>query len=967
MQAVDIKNRMDAMAAYLDQLYTTIEFKGKTCGLLASYPGFPLWIDVNRSLAGGVWVGSTRDSYKGLFLYRDGDWAQKDSGMTTAAKEGVRDIGVCPHDPRIIICTTADGVWRTTDEGENWSQVTMPDTRQYHSLAWDTESPGIVLVTCQDLKENNSQPRVARSTNYGASFSLIALPRNSGLIENYQTRDTGAVAFHDGRAIVACRYGNTPNFTWGQFWVSEDAGANFAQLWLDSGDNDERLSAWLGVRNKFMELNGPNNSQYAREEQATTTNLTNWTYKSGGVPPGRTGDYGNQLVFDAKRNRFWHPVGNKLYFTDDFGENWDHFEASGCTLYSLAVDQDSGALYLSMSGANDAASGTFISTDGGEGWHKLGTDPYVGRAIAPAYSDWPGARGVGKRALGQYFGKDVGAINVPHSVISGQGNAPGWVTSGAYGAASDEFVFGLEDGDGQDYLAPPGKAKRSYTQTDVTYRIENIAEDYSTPNLVDVYVGGIKAVANLKSKSPDNWYYEVTKSNDFFRSLDYPPRHGFHLGRMVYAARGEATKAGELKDSADESGIEKDIYDVFYGDWAMDYDPYYIFDRKQAYPETEMALHGDRTVGLPQGIAADGGYIYAHESRVAVGDRMALGARWLVAHSFLLATQWATYTRLLWALHMLRKYGKPSQKYHDPRLGWLPVTIQTLSVLDVAEEAVAKWEQTGGLGLPPASDAMVAVTDKASGFTTAIFTAFMSVLGYGCGYNRYKEYADAGAEQLCSAVWGCSPNADGKGWIDGTEYTRPNHKGGLLVAWKEGNSLHLPETSWMDKLLDGVFYDFRFPLYTTWGWRIEIGPLSPQKAQESNPIPTNMEATALAWMALRIHLAYKYGEAYPSGTWENGLNLLSGWVSGKVIDEYSSPITGASVIVVDGQQTVNPQDLTVYRRRVTTGEDGSYALPFEGAGERTLYVVKEGYKHLYKTHSFAADQNVVFPDAVLMV
>ena len=72
------------------------------------------------------------------------------------------------------------------------------------------------------------------------------------------------------------------------------------------------------------------------------------------------------------------------------------------------------------------------------------------------------------------------------------------------------------------------------------------------------------------------------------------------------------------------------------------------------------------------------------------------------------------------------------------------------------------------------------------------------------------------------------------------------------------------------------------------------------------------------------------------------------------------------MIVVDGTSTADLQDLTSYIAMAETDEYGGVSLPYRGAGTKTLYVGASGYKHVYKTYTFAQDDLIVdFPDAIL--
>ena len=235
----------------------------------------------------------------------------------------------------------------------------------------------------------------------------------------------------------------------------------------------------------------------------------------------------------------------------------------------------------------------------------------------------------------------------------------------------------------------------------------------------------------------------------------------------------------------------------------------------------------------------------------------------------------------------------------------------------------------------------------------------MTILGYGYGIPKYKPYADDAITVLRKAVWGVGPNNnDQNGYVNvggsKVEWTRPDHKGGVLTVWKRDSA-------------DGKFYHPGKSAVADLAENIVSVATTGLHQTDADPttIPTNMEGSVLTWLAMRIYLAYAYGDDYPDGTWANGLNLLSGIASGKVLkDSDSAVIVGADVILVKGTKTANPQSLTSYVARTTTDSDGAYALPFDVSGAHTIYVVKSGYKHMYKTYTIGAvDQNLVFPDA----
>jgi photosystem II stability/assembly factor-like uncharacterized protein len=96
--------------------------------------------NANRVLAGG-WVLDHEDG--GLYI-------SNDAGKTwTANKElsghSVRSLTVAPSDPKIMILgTTMDGVYRSTDSGNTWKLISPPGSKEIHeveSVAIDPKDP----------------------------------------------------------------------------------------------------------------------------------------------------------------------------------------------------------------------------------------------------------------------------------------------------------------------------------------------------------------------------------------------------------------------------------------------------------------------------------------------------------------------------------------------------------------------------------------------------------------------------------------------------------------------------------------------------------------------------------------------------------------------------------------------------------------------------------------------------------
>lgn len=993
--AQTIKDRMDAMKAYIDRLYATIQWHGKTCAVLRSYPGMPLWAKINGEA--GVWIGSTESGYKGVYLYSGGSWTQKDNGMSTAAKESVRDIAVSPHNPQTILATTtADGVWRTTDGGANWSQVlSEPGQQGYRCIAWDTQNSGKVIITgpdlgsvsyCPYIQDNiyHASPRAARSTDSGANWTTFTLPTGDGGVLNpfHYSAPPSVVAYHDGHAIISNDGTATPPARY--YWTSTNGGVDWTLQEYPYARAEERWAPFLGETAKFFSTAGQviGSGEGAKNQGIIyTTGYAPQSWFTGGPPDAGTNTNGYQLVRDTKRNRWWY-VKDAIYWSDNNGISWSN--ASIGTYFlprALAYDHANDVLYVmgvAQGGYSSSYNGVYASNDGGSIWTKISSNPYSGTAIAAVNARWGSLSKINPyKALGQWFGSHPN--RQAHSVVSGQAGVPSWVAAAASYPTYDQFTLGLDDGLAGQFLVPPAVAKRTYSTNEITYRLEQTATDYETNDIVDIYLGPTKIISDLKTACPnkDSWSAELTKSSgNFLANSHYPARHSFALGEHFYRCNNDGTKYGYFVNSRDESGFDYDIYDALrpdildYKNWPL----YWQFDRGKCYRDTLLPLKGDQTSELPNGLADDGAYIYPYESKI----RGTAYGVFPASIAFVdISTRLGNYTRILWALWLLAKRQgslseHPLAPVPDPVIGWTSEGPGTWPHLTDPEKVLAyyagQFMSNMGRGLEVASD-VTASSSILSALGTATFCAATAILAYGQGYNWYQALADDAADALCRIVWGVSPNGDGKGYVNGTELTRPDHKGGVLplYQWDATNQRFecvSPEVK--DHEIDlGGFWKIKIHNYL--GDRVWMDDvLRTQKPDDGCIIPTNMESTVIAWLCLRIYLAYKYGEAYPANTWAYGLEFSSGNVAGRVTDG-NDPVASATVILANGTQTANPQDLTGYIAVTTTDDDGSYTFRYGGTGNKTLYVVKSGYKHLYKTYNFQQpDQNIMFPEAVLV-
>ncbi len=292
-----------------------------------------------------------------------GVWKTTDGGRVWKPifdREPIASIGsiaIAPSDPNILYVGTGeadmrsditfgDGVYKSTDGGETWTNVGLRDTRHIGRILVDPHDPNVVLVAALGHAYGpNPERGVFRSSDGGKTWQKVL----------YKDADTGAIdlCFDPGNSRVV-----------------------YAALW------QTRRPPW----STYPPLGGPGSGLYKSTDGGVT-----WRQLTGhGLPPGEWGRVGIAVAQANGRERVYAVIDARdggLYRSDDAGETWQHVGADrriwgrgwyfgGVTLdprnpdivyvanVSLYRSTDGGQTFLALKGA-----------PGGDDYHSLWIDP----------------------------------------------------------------------------------------------------------------------------------------------------------------------------------------------------------------------------------------------------------------------------------------------------------------------------------------------------------------------------------------------------------------------------------------------------------------------------------------------------------------------------------------------------------------------------------------------------------------
>ncbi len=233
------------------------------------------------SVDGGVW----KTTNAGL------TWSQISDGQTNPS---VGALAIAPSDPRTIYVGTGeadmrsdmaygDGMYRSTDAGAHWEHIGLADTRHIGKILIDPHNPNLVLVAALGhAYAANEERGVFRTTDGGKTWTKAL----------YKGPDVGAIDLA---------------------WDPTDPSVVYATMW------QARRTPW----SQYPPDQGPGSGLYKSTDEGKT-----WTELQGnGLPPKPYGRIGVSVATNSNGMDVYALVsalksGSGLYHSNDGGKTW---------------------------------------------------------------------------------------------------------------------------------------------------------------------------------------------------------------------------------------------------------------------------------------------------------------------------------------------------------------------------------------------------------------------------------------------------------------------------------------------------------------------------------------------------------------------------------------------------------------------------------------------------------------------
>ena len=292
--------------------------------------------------------------------------------------------GIADQPSTYFMGTTGGGVWKTTNDGQDWHNISDGefDVASIGGIDVANSDPNVIYVgTGSACMRGNIQTGrgVYKSTDGGNSWSFVGLP-DAGLI--------GKVAVHpkdaDVAYVAAVGHPFGDNEQRGVFRTT-DGGENWEKVLYISDStgvvdlalnpNNPReiyAGAWSGQRTPWTMVSGSKEGGIYK----STDGGDNWTELTNGLPQGVVGKT-SVTVSPAQSSRVWalieapEPKGG-LYRSDDHGETWtqvndnrQHLQRAWYYTHIYAHPTDPNTVY-------SLNTRFYESTDGGETFDSYG-------------------------------------------------------------------------------------------------------------------------------------------------------------------------------------------------------------------------------------------------------------------------------------------------------------------------------------------------------------------------------------------------------------------------------------------------------------------------------------------------------------------------------------------------------------------------------------------------------------------
>lgn len=365
------------------QTPTTLYAAGNDAGVFKTLDGGALWTRVSTP-AGAISFPSLAinpqnpstiyTAYRGIFRSRDGgaSWVTVSTGLTTLP---VWSVAIDPQTPTTIYAATAAGLYKSLNEGENWSRVDIGSSASVGALAIDPQNATTLYV-------GPSEAGILKSTDGGNSWGVANTGIISTVVASLATDPKSPATVYAGTGGS----GFFKSLNGGESWSAVNSNLRASAIVIDP---ETPTTLYAGGSRSPSER-----GVYKSSDGGETWSLV-----------GLAGVAVSGLVIDpASPDTLYAGTTSSsgVFKSVDGGATWNPV-STGLTapnIWALAIDPQTPTTVYAGTGYNypNPCRGVFKSTDGGANWIELGPfnrsisalaiDPQTPTTVYAASSQW---------------------------------------------------------------------------------------------------------------------------------------------------------------------------------------------------------------------------------------------------------------------------------------------------------------------------------------------------------------------------------------------------------------------------------------------------------------------------------------------------------------------------------------------------------------------------------------------------
>ncbi len=395
----------------------------------------------------GPFRGGRADAVEGIAGDREtyyfgatggGVWKTTDGGQTWKnVSDGffggtIGAIAVAPSDPAVVYVGTGEetirgnvspgaGVWKSTDAGKTWTHIGLEDSQHIGRIRVSPTNPDLVYVAAMGHAFGPNQTRgVYRSHDGGKTWERIL----------FVNPDSGAVDLAMDPTNPRILYASTWRFRRGAYFF--ESGGEGSALWksTDGGDTWKELSRNKGMPKGTLGIIGVSvsptnqNNVYAIVEAKdggvyrSRDGGDTWTKVSSDSDLRQRAWYYTRIYADPKDEDTAYVVNVGFHKSKDGGKTWSAIRTPHGDNHDLWIAPNDPQRMIE---ANDG--GVNVSTDGGASWTTQMNQPTAQFYRVSVDTDFP------YRLLGPQ--QDNTAVRIRHATSGGGIGERDWeVTAG---------------------------------------------------------------------------------------------------------------------------------------------------------------------------------------------------------------------------------------------------------------------------------------------------------------------------------------------------------------------------------------------------------------------------------------------------------------------------------------------------------------------------------------------------------